>query len=110
MTSKRTPINRPPRGTITPTALAAFRKMQRLERRCTCGDDGHGDCPACEEWWRQHSILHGELRLKPWQWPAYLPPGDAEPERQQDALDPDGGPVARYRTLKQAARAQVAQA
>jgi hypothetical protein len=112
MTSKRTPINRPPRATITPAALEAFRKMQRLERRCTCEEpdwDGaywnQEQCPACEQWWAQHSILHGELRLRPWQWPAYRRPDGTEspPDSAQD-FEPDGGPVVRYRMLKQAAR------
>jgi hypothetical protein len=99
MTSKRTPINRPPRPTVTFAALEAFRKMQRLERRCTCDDD-HRECPACEKWWQQHSILHDELRLKPWQWPAYQYPDDTEslPESAQ-TFEPDGGPVARCRML-----------
>src|SRR5262245_39980954 len=102
MTTERTPINRRRRGEVTLAALEAFRKMQRrLERRCTCDDD-HRECRACEEWWQQQSILHDELRLKPWQWPAYQYTGGTPPESAQ-AFEPDGGPVARYRTLKQAA-------
>jgi hypothetical protein len=43
VTTKRTPINRPPRPKITPEALEAFRTMQRLERRCTCKNDDGDD-------------------------------------------------------------------
>ena len=42
MTTKRTPINRPPRDRITPEALAAFRRMHELENECTC--------PEREKW------------------------------------------------------------
>jgi hypothetical protein len=85
MPTKRTPIHRPPRNSITPAALEAFRKMQRLEKKCTCEEpDWDGEywkreqCPACTQWWEQHSILWRELRLKSWQWPAYERPEDAE--------------------------------
>jgi hypothetical protein len=100
VTTKRTPINRPSRTRVTPAALEAFRAMQRLERRCACKDDD--DCPACQQWGEQHAILHSELRLAPWQWPAYEHPDDVD-AFQSDHADP-GGPAARYRMLKQAAR------
>ena len=100
-------FNRPPRAKITPEALEAFRTMQRLERRCTCEDDD-GECPACQEWWQQHSILHDELRLKPWQWPAYEHSGNMEPPSPENSELPDpGGPAARYRMLKQAAKGSI---
>ena len=106
MPTKRTPINRSPRAKITPAALEAFRVMQRLERRCTCkGDDS--DCPACVQWSQQHSILHSELGLTPWQWPAYEHPDEAEPLPPADNAD-GGGPAARYRMLKQAAKGRTA--
>jgi hypothetical protein len=101
MPTKRTPINRPPRTKVTPEALAAFRAMQRLERRCTCKSNDH-DCPACVQWNEQHSILRSELRLKPWQWPAYEHPDGAAPPSLEHA-DP-GGPAARYRMLKEAVK------
>ena len=76
--------------------------MQRLERRCTCnGDDG--ECPVCTQWAEQQSFLHNELQLKPWQWPVYERPDEAEPSSPRENADA-GGPVARYRALKQAAR------
>jgi hypothetical protein len=104
MPTKRTPINRPLRTKVTPEALAAFRTMQRLERRCTCKDDNN-DCPACVQWGEQHSILHSELQLKPWQWPAYEHPDDAELPSPEHG-DP-GGPAARYRMLKQAVKSRA---
>jgi hypothetical protein len=84
--------------------------MQRLERRCTCEERDwggeywkHEQCPACTQWSDQHAILWRELRLKPWQWPAYERPEDAEPP-SPERPNP-GGPVARYQMLKQAAKA-----
>jgi hypothetical protein len=107
MPTKRTPINRPLRPKITPEALEASRAMQLLERRCTCkGEDDDGECAACRQWAEQHSILHSELRLQPWQWPAYEHPVDADVGSQADHPDP-GGPAARYRLLKQAAKGRT---
>jgi hypothetical protein len=82
MTTKRTPINRPPRGDrFTPAALAAFEKMLALEERCTCEPIDwkgayweHEECRACARWWRYHDLLCDELRLKPWQIPAVESP------------------------------------
>jgi hypothetical protein len=75
MSTKRTPINRPPRlTTFPPEALAAFKEMLRLEGRCRCKPrdwDGeywkHTECRACEQWWDQHWILHQALHCKPWE-------------------------------------------
>ena len=102
MTTKRTPINRPPRPRVTPEALEAFRTMQRLEQRCTCKNADDDNCPACVQWAEHHAILHSELGLAPWQWPAYEHPDDAD-AFQSDYADP-GGPAARYRMLEQAAK------
>ena len=103
MTTKRTPINRPLRPKVTQAALEAFRTMQRLERRCTCkGEDDEGECAACRQWAERHLVLHGELQLTPWQWPAYEHPDDADPPSLGDA--DSGGPAARYLMLKQAAK------
>jgi hypothetical protein len=63
MTAKRTPRKRPPRRPITPAAIAIFRRMQALERKCSCDDQR---CAACDEYWRLHHRLHLELKLKPW--------------------------------------------
>ena len=86
MTTTRTPIGRAPRAAqITPRAIAAFRKMQRLEMKCTCAPDWEGkyfeheQCRACDQWFRQHRILHGELNLQPWQWPAIENPDAVSP-------------------------------
>jgi hypothetical protein len=52
--------------------LRAFRHMCRLESQCTCAPrdwDGeywkHEQCKACAEWWKQNSILHDALKLRP---------------------------------------------
>jgi hypothetical protein len=83
---------------ITSSAGAAFRKMQRLEKKCTCEEpdwDGEywkqEDCPACTQWWEQHSILTCELSFKPWQWPAY--------ERPEDAGSPSNDNADRWRVI-----------
>lgn len=97
MTTTRTPIAREGRMQITPVAIAAFRKMQRLETKCTCAPvDWNGkhwertECPACKRWWEQHSILWDELGLRPWQWPAYRHPDATVPY-------PEGSYAARTR-------------
>jgi hypothetical protein len=86
MSTKRTPLARPLQYPISETALRAFRHMCRLESQCTCAPrdwDGeywkHEQCKACAEWWKQNSILHDALKLRPWQWPAIEKPGDREP-------------------------------
>lgn len=120
MTTNRIPIGRPPVTQITPKAIAAFRKMRRLEARCTCEpiDWGgkyyeHEQCKTCEQWWEQNAILCSELRLKPWEWPAYERP-DAEspyPEGSEARKNhkPDLAGQARYRTLEQVAAAEAKQ-
>jgi len=73
----RHPRSRPPKGPlITEAALAAFKRMKECSEECTCEPiDWDGDyskyreCAACDEWWRQHSILHKELNAKLWEWP-----------------------------------------
>ena len=61
---------------ITPGALDAFRKMEAPN--CTSDD-----------WWAAHSILHDELKLKPWDWPAFEHPDEKCPY-------PDGCEAARH--------------
>jgi hypothetical protein len=100
MPTKRTPISRSPRSQVTPAALEIFRKMLRLERKCTCKAEGGHECAACTEWQELDTALWCELRLKPWQMPSYERPENVEP-RPSDHAD-FGGPVARYRMLKQA--------
>src|SRR5262249_62268885 len=72
---RRQPIKRPPRSTFSPVALKTFRKMQKLETQCTCEPVDwkgeywkHEQCRACDQRSKQHSVLHRELRCKPWQW------------------------------------------
>jgi hypothetical protein len=36
MTTKRTPINRSPKGRITPVAVEAYRRLRSWDGRCTC--------------------------------------------------------------------------
>jgi hypothetical protein len=78
MTTKRTPINREARRQITPGAIEAFQKMEKLRGQCKCST-GSDRCDACDEWWKQHSILHGEVGAKPWEWPCFEDPDDTNP-------------------------------
>jgi hypothetical protein len=115
MTTTRTPIGRTPRAAqITPKAIEAFRKMKRLETKCTCApiDWGgkyweHQECHACEQWWQQHSILCDELNLRPWERPAVETPGAVTPypEGSHAALvwRADLAAQERYRALERAA-------
>jgi hypothetical protein len=80
MGSKRTPINRETRRQIMPVAIEAFKRMEQLRTQCGCLLMKHGwRCSACDEWWKQHSILHDEVGAKPWEWPAFLDPDDTNP-------------------------------
>ena len=113
MTTKRTPVRPSGRIKITPAAVAAFREMQKL--RCTCPPiDWAGkywerpeECAACKKWWEQHSILHDELKLEPWDWPAYEHPNARPPYPEGSpaakSWKPDLEGQARYRMLKAAA-------
>jgi hypothetical protein len=113
MSTKRTPINRPPRFRITPGAIAAFREMLKLETKCTCapiaGDGAyleHEQCKACEQWWKQHAVLVDELRLTPGQWPAIEDPHAESPYPEGSEArthdKPDLEAQARFRLLEQA--------
>src|SRR5262245_49886519 len=103
MPTKRTPINRSPRSQVTPQALAVFRKMLRLEKKCTCkGPDWDGYCATCIEWHELDMVLGCELRLKPWQIPACAHPRDRDAQPEPADRADAGGPAARYRMLKQA--------
>lgn len=55
MTTKRTPIHRPPIAKITPRAIELFDRLRRTRDR--------------DRWWDVHNQLHEELRCKPWEWP-----------------------------------------
>jgi len=69
--SKRPPTRRKPVAVITDRAIDLFDDMETLETQCSCGGDVLFECDACEKYWDQHNILYDELKLKPWQWPAY---------------------------------------
>jgi hypothetical protein len=111
MSTKRTPIGRPPQLTsFPPEALAAFRKMQELEGRCRCKPRDwkgeywkHTECKACQDWWDQHGILHEALRCKPWQWPCVEHPDSVAPYPTGSAAakswQPDLEAQALYRAL-----------
>jgi hypothetical protein len=116
VTTKRRPINRPPRSQFTAAALAAFRKLQALEKSCTCEPINwngeywkHERCPACTAWWVQHKIIHRELKLGVLQWPCVERPGADNPYPEGSeaaALDkPDLQAQALYAALEQACRA-----
>jgi hypothetical protein len=79
MTTKRKPINRPPRVQITPLAIRLFTEMAAIS--CTCaprdrGDEyrGHKECAGCTTWWELHGRLHQELQCRPWEWPCIRSP------------------------------------
>jgi hypothetical protein len=75
--------------------------MLALEEACACqpsdGDKYFRRCPACEEWWRENSALVDELRLTPWEFPAY------ENSEADGDYEPNVAAIARYHALKAAA-------
>jgi hypothetical protein len=114
MPTTRTPIGRgPSKPKITPAAIAAFKRMQKLEAACTCKPiDWEGkywereECKACEQWWEEHSILFHELKLPPWEWPAIERPDACSPypkgSRADQSWKSDLAAQVRYRALEQA--------
>src|SRR5262245_10994246 len=88
MRKPRTPKRRTPIRVISRRVIDLFDAMEQLEQRCSCAPDAIHQCDACNEWWRQHWKLHGELRLWPWEWPAYSNFEDDDPKAMQryDAL------------------------
>jgi hypothetical protein len=101
---------RPHDEKLTPAALAAFRKMRKLERQCTCPEiDWAGEywkrqrCAACDAWWEQHSILHEEMHCAIWQWPCVENPNAVSPYPEGSFAaknwKPDLEAQARYRLL-----------
>jgi hypothetical protein len=87
MSRKRKPI-KPRRMVITAKAVVLFDTMDALVQRCTCPPDAQVLCDACQEWWTHHGPLHDELKLRPWEWPAYSDFEDDEPKamRRYDEL------------------------
>jgi hypothetical protein len=98
MPTKRTPRNPTRRTQFTTLAVETFRKMEQLSDQCTCdmspppNDEYkneayqawwkkvHVVCPACEIWWKQHSILHRELHACPALFPCIEYPDSKPPE------------------------------
>jgi hypothetical protein len=113
VTTKRVPIDRPRRHEITARAVELFVAMEKIECVCSARDWAgeywkHEFCQGCERWWRMHSQLHRELRLKPWHWPAYTHPEavcpypEGTPAAQKWKPDTRGHAV--FRALEAAAR------
>jgi hypothetical protein len=97
MPTTRKTIHRRPTRRITKRAVDIFDNMEALKKHCSCGADIIRDeCDTCKEWWRQHNELHDELKLRPWQWPAY---GDYEDNNKTGVLE-------RYLALKAASDAR----
>jgi hypothetical protein len=96
MPTTRKRINRRPTRRITQRAVDIFDNMEALAQSCepACINS---ECDACKEWWNRHSELHHELKLRPWEWPAY-----------SDFADDDPQAMARYRALKAASDARKA--
>jgi hypothetical protein len=104
---------------ITPAALAAFRRMRKLERQCTCPEiDWQGEywkreeCPACAAWWDAHCELHQALRCEVWEWPCIEHPDAVSPHPAGSQADRDWRPdlpaQARYRALLSRSRKRPA--
>jgi len=99
MPTTRKPITRRPTRRITKRAVDLFDSMEALKPQCTCpspADKSYGECDACKKWWEQHNELHDELKLRPWEWPAY---GNNKDTNKT-------GELARYRALKVASDAR----
>ena len=94
MATTRTPINRPTKSKITPAAVDAFKRMLKLRE-------------GSDQWWELNGTLCRELKLPPWEWPAYQHPDAVAPypEGSPAALNwkPDFNGQARYRALCDAA-------
>jgi hypothetical protein len=88
--TRRVPLARRSAAMITATALAAFKQLRALEAQCTGPPDCEPlrRCAACDQWWAQQKIIHDELALKPWHYPAveYEGMGDWPPNEAARAL------------------------
>jgi hypothetical protein len=78
MSTKRTPILRPPQWHFTPAAIAAFRKLVALDYQdCGCPE---GFCAACrEQWLDQQQIIYTELKCALYEWYPVQHPDDPIP-------------------------------
>jgi hypothetical protein len=75
MSTKRTPIGRPPAKQITAKAIEIFRTIADLDCTCALSVEG-GGCPGCLEYARLNTALRAELKLVEWQWPTFITPYD----------------------------------
>src|SRR5262245_1598488 len=96
MRKTRTSKRRTPIRMISRRVIDLFDAMVELEQSCRCAPDAIHQCDACKTWWELHWQLHGELKLWPWQYPAY---GDYEDTNKI-------GGLARYLALKAASDAR----
>jgi hypothetical protein len=107
MSTKRTPVGRPPVKQITAKAAEIFKQMEE-ELVCTCTalsiEDG---CPGCEEYARLDHALRAELKLAAWQWPTFVTP-DEEPVYLPGTMGAEWFPRARslYAALCKAAHVE----
>jgi hypothetical protein len=69
---------------ITDRAVDLFDTMQALRQRCSCGRNIFFACDACKEYTQYHRTLRQELKLRPWEYPAY---GDWEDTNKTGVLD-----------------------
>jgi hypothetical protein len=117
MSTKRTPIDRPPRIEITARAVALWEQIQVLE--CTCAPRSWGAnywndelCDGCAERNRLRRAIHAELRLKPWEIPAVMAPDTPNPfpagSPRAKNWRPDQDAVARWEALAEASRERQA--
>ena len=95
---------RPPRR-FPRSAVLIFQRMLRLEADCACQNRS---CTACKQWWVEHRILHRELELPPWCYPAVERPGTPCPFPEGSAMantwQLDHEAQARWGRLEQACR------
>ncbi len=114
MPTNRNPINRATKSRISPTAVLAFQEMLKLEARCTCTPinwsrywEGRDPCTACKRWREHHSVLWHELKLPPWEWPAFEHSDATTPYPEgsyaAQSWKPDEAGQRRYRALCDAA-------
>jgi hypothetical protein len=102
--TKRTPLSRQYRPSITPRAVALFAEMRALV--CTCEPRDwsgeywkHEPCNACRQWWTLHARLHRELGARLWDWPVIESPLSVCPYPAGSAAAKDWTPDERAREM-----------
>jgi hypothetical protein len=101
--TRRSRIERSLRQRITPVALDAFRRLVAFEAQCVGppGCEPYKRCAACDAWWQQQGIIHRELSLRPWHFPAVEHENTGEWPANEAAR-------ALWRAFEQATRERVA--